>query len=87
MEITTVYQKERNEFGRPVHAFQSTECSLLDEFAPDPEMKSAHIERNPSVLDIQAIPEMSETTVRPPAAPRPRLPLHASALPPSPRPA
>ena len=27
-------------------------------------MKSQHIERNPTILDIQAIPEMSETYVR-----------------------
>ena len=63
MEITTVYQKERNEFGRPVNTFQSTECFLLDEFGPDHHIKDQHIERNPSVLDIQAIPEMSEITV------------------------
>jgi len=60
MEITTVYQKERSLFGRPTQAFQNTDAFLLDEFAPDPDIKSQHIERNPSVMDVQAKPEMSE---------------------------
>ena len=68
MEITTVYQKVRSEFGRPVNTFMATEPSLLDEFLPDKEVLGTYMERNPSVLDVQAIPEMSEHEVR-----RPRL--------------
>ena len=64
MEITTVYQKERHEFGRAVNTFNETAVTILDEFLQDSDMKSQHIERNPTILDIQAIPEMSETYVR-----------------------
>lgn len=64
MEITTVYQKVRNEFGRPVNTFAMTEAQLLDEFPPEKELSGTYIERNPSLLDIQAIPEMSEHEVR-----------------------
>ena len=64
MEITTVYQKERHEFGRAVNTFNETDVTILDEFLQDSDMKSQHIERNPTILDIQAIPEMSETYVR-----------------------
>ena len=63
MEITTVYQKERHEFGRPVNTFAPSDVFILDEFLPDSDMRSAHIERNPTILDVQAIPEMSETFV------------------------
>ena len=66
MEITTVYQKERRDFGRPVNAFLATEPQLLDEFPPEKELTGTYIERNPSFLDVQAIPEMSEHEVRPP---------------------
>ena len=64
MEITTVFQKVRNEFGRPVNNFMTTEPQLLDEFPPEKELTGTYIERNPSVLDVQAIPEMSEHEVR-----------------------
>ena len=63
MEITTVYQKERHEFGRPVNTFAPSPSAILEEFTPEPEMFAAHIQRNPTILDIQAIPEMSETYV------------------------
>lgn len=66
MEITTVYQKARNEFGRPVNGFLPTEAQLLDEFLPEKELYGTYIERNPSVLDVQAMAEMSEHEVRPP---------------------
>ena len=68
MEITTVYQKVRSEFGRAVNGFSSTEPQLLDEFPPEKDMTSQYVERNPSILDIQAIPEMSEHEVRRPPA-------------------
>ena len=35
MDITTVYQKERHEFGRPVNNFAESEVTILDEFLPD----------------------------------------------------
>mmetsp|Transcript_65782 Transcript_65782/g.173658 ORF Transcript_65782/g.173658 Transcript_65782/m.173658 type:complete len:568 (+) Transcript_65782:113-1816(+) len=63
MEITTVYQKERRDFGRPVNVFLATEPQLLDEFPPEKELTGTYIERNPSFLDVQAIPEMSEHEV------------------------
>ena len=63
MEITTVYQKERHEFGRPVNTFAPSEVAILDEFLPESEVRSQHIERNPTILDVQAIPELSETYV------------------------
>lgn len=63
MEITTVYQKERHEFGRDTHTFAPSDVFILDEFLPDSDLRSQHIERSPTILDIQAIPEMSETYV------------------------
>jgi len=63
MEITTVYQKERQEFGRATYHFASTDVTLLDEFLPDPDLKQSHIERSPMILDLQAIPDMSEVYV------------------------
>ena len=69
MDITTVYQKERRDFGRPTVGFTATDVEVLDEFEQDPVMLSSHIERNPTSLDVQAIPERSEAYVRaaPPA--------------------
>ena len=32
MEITTLYQKERREFGRPCNHFDSTQPELLEPF-------------------------------------------------------
>lgn len=77
MEITTVYQKVRNEFGRPVNTFMPSESQLLDEFLPEKELLGSYIERNPSVLDVQAMPEMSEHEVRLPLADRPAGSLYA----------
>ena len=62
-DITTVYQKERHEFGRPVNHFAPSDVMVLDEFLPE-RADYQHIERNPTILDIQAIPMMSETYVR-----------------------
>ena len=78
MEITTVYQKEWQDFGRPVNTFAMSDVTVLDEFLPDPPLKDQHIERNPTILDIQAIPEMSESHVSC-AAPALHLHLHALA--------
>jgi len=63
MEITTVYQKERHEFGRPVNTFAPSEVMLLDEWFHEDEHMRVHIERNPSELDIQAKPVKSEHMV------------------------
>ena len=35
MDITTVYQKERADFGRATHSFADTEVVILDEFLPE----------------------------------------------------
>ena len=63
MEITTAYQKERHEFGRAVYHFGFTGSEIIDEFVQDKELLGEHIERSPTILDIQAIPEMSEVYV------------------------
>ena len=67
MEITTVYQKERKEFGRNTNHFTTTDVVVIDEFPPEQEIKDMHIERNPTILDIQAIPDMTSCEVRKPA--------------------
>lgn len=55
-----MYQKQRREFGRPANHFQSTEPELIKEsWMSIPQNRDAYIERNPTVLEIQAIPEMS----------------------------
>ena len=64
MEITTVFQKVRSEFGRSTHHFASTTSAILEEL---PKLEAGtvdeHIERSPTILDIQAIPDMSEVYV------------------------
>jgi hypothetical protein len=75
MEITTVYQKERKEFGRPVNTFAPGEVTVYTEleFFQEPEILAQHIKRNPTILEIQAKAEMSEANVRPaPPHARPR---------------
>ena len=68
-----LYQKQRREFGRPCSHFSSTDSVLLEPFLTDERLRDQFIERNPSVLDVQAIPEMSEHEVRTPSAPPPRV--------------
>ena len=72
MDITTLYQKEREEFGRPVNTFEATlflpDPVRMNEFAEleleqNPELHSQHVERNPTILEIQAKPELSENYV------------------------
>ena len=58
-----MYQKERADFGRPVSGFSQSDVIVLDEFLPE-KSDYAHIERNPTVLDIQAVASLSETYVR-----------------------
>ena len=70
-----MYQKERHEFGRAVNHFVLSEISILDEFVQDQTNPSlAHIERNPTVLDVQASNQKSETYVR--ACREPRATIH-----------
>eukprot|EP00308_Calcidiscus_leptoporus_P024516 CAMPEP_0119354926 /NCGR_PEP_ID=MMETSP1334-20130426/3893_1 /TAXON_ID=127549 /ORGANISM="Calcidiscus leptoporus, Strain RCC1130" /LENGTH=570 /DNA_ID=CAMNT_0007368641 /DNA_START=65 /DNA_END=1777 /DNA_ORIENTATION=+ len=63
MEITTLYQKQRKEFGRSTHHFASTEATLLEPFLGDERTRDVYVERNPSHLEVQAISEMSEHEV------------------------
>jgi len=63
MEITTVYLKERKEFGRPCNAFTITEPVSLAELGAVPELNSLWVERNPVQLEIEAAPAMSEHEV------------------------
>lgn len=63
MEITTMYQKERKEFGRPVNTFAPSDVFIIDEFVPEPELRAAHVERNPTILDVQAMAILSENYV------------------------
>lgn len=63
MEITTVYQKERRDFGRPTTHFAPSESTDLGGFDCDIGMRDKFIERNPSVMEIQAIPSQSEHQV------------------------
>jgi dynein intermediate chain 2 len=63
MDINTVYQKERHDFGRPVNGFGPSEVIVLDEFLPDDIAKGNNIEQNPTHLDIQAVATLSESYV------------------------
>ena len=63
MEITNIVTKERRSFGRSAHHFSKTEPKVLSEFAQDDGMRGGYVVRSPVVLDIQAIPEMSEHEV------------------------
>lgn len=63
MEITTVYQKERKDFGRSVIHLSKSNIDIVDEFLGMAELTKEFIERSPTILDIQAIPDMSESYV------------------------
>ena len=63
MEITTAYQKERHDFGRSIYHLAFSSVDILEEFSQEPELLKEHIERDPTILDIQAIPDMSECYV------------------------
>ena len=57
MDITTLYQKNREDFGRPVNTFEPSPliAEFVElEFEHNNEERDAHIERNPTVLQIQA---------------------------------
>lgn len=83
MEITTVYQKERREFGRPVGHFATVSPVDLGGFDTAPTKREEYIERNPSSLAVQAVPEQSEHQVKPhPLAERVSLSLRTALAPP-----
>ena len=64
MEITTVYLKQKKEFGRPCRSFTITEPVALEHpFEAAPELTSTWVERNPVHLDMEAIPTMSSNEV------------------------
>ena len=63
MEITSLYQKTRREFGRAVNTFSTTEPESLGSWPSDVYVKANYVERDPAVLELQAIPEMSEHEV------------------------
>eukprot|EP00128_Syssomonas_multiformis_P018454 Colp12_sorted_trinity150504_noHs@34982 len=62
MEIVHVYTKKRAEFGRQCN-FSTRQPELHIDIAPDPAYMSNYVERNPSTLDIQCVPSMSEHEV------------------------
>ena len=63
MEITSLYQKTRREFGRAVNTFSTTEPESLGSWPSDAKIKANYVERDPAILELQAIPEMSEHEV------------------------
>jgi len=59
-----MYQKQRREFGRPANHFSSTEPTpIAESHFSNAQMRDVYIERNPTVLEIQAIPDMSQHEV------------------------
>ena len=62
-----MYQKERREFGRSVNHFSTTEPVPSGSFNEDPlekeKARGEYIERSPTMLEISAIPLMSEAFV------------------------
>jgi len=63
MEISAPYQRERKNFGRPVNHFSSTEPTVINELAKDVLGMEKYVMRDPTVLNIQAIPSYSESEV------------------------
>jgi len=59
MEIVYVYQKLRKDFGR-APKFTDLHSDILFEIMPNPEMMGEYVERNPTDVAIQCIPELSE---------------------------
>ena len=63
MEIVYVYQKLRKDFGR-APKFTDLPADTLSETLPNPDMMMEYVERNPTDVGIQCIPEFSEHEVR-----------------------
>ena len=73
MEITTVYMRQRRVFGRPVSHFAMSDPVAAGSFpdSNDPDkvmeekvkMEGQFVVRDPKVLEIEAIPQMSEHSI------------------------
>jgi hypothetical protein len=57
-----VYQKLRKDFGR-APKFHDMPADILSETMPNPDLLSDYVERNPTDVAIQCIPEYSEHDV------------------------
>jgi dynein intermediate chain 2, axonemal len=62
MEIVFVYQRLRKDFGR-APKFHDLPADILAETMPNPDLKDEYVERNPTDVGIQCIPEYSEHEV------------------------
>lgn len=62
MDIVFVYPRLRKDFGR-APKFQDVSPDILSESLPNPEMLGEYVERNPTDVAIQCIPEYSEHEV------------------------
>ncbi len=62
MEIVFVYQRLRKDFGR-APKFHDLPADILAETMPNPDLKDDYVERNPTDVAIQCIPEYSEHEV------------------------
>jgi hypothetical protein len=62
MEIVFVYQRLRKDFGR-APKFHDLPADILAETMPNPDLKDDYVERNPTDVSIQCIPEYSEHEV------------------------
>eukprot|EP01059_Diplonema_ambulator_P005216 TRINITY_DN14973_c0_g1_i1.p1 TRINITY_DN14973_c0_g1~~TRINITY_DN14973_c0_g1_i1.p1 ORF type:complete len:629 (+),score=144.11 TRINITY_DN14973_c0_g1_i1:70-1887(+) len=58
-EISSMYQKTRKEFGRPVE-FQNNEPESLFEYLPNQKLKSEYLVQNPYEREIENVPFISE---------------------------
>ena len=64
MEIVYVYQKLRKDFGRaPKFHDMPADIPAGMETMPNPDLKDEFVERNPTDVQIQCIPEYSEHEV------------------------
>ena len=63
MEITSLYQRPRREFGRAVNTFSTTQPESCGSWESDVYIKANYIVRDPAILELQAIPGMSEHEV------------------------
>ena len=64
MEITSLYLKQRRDFGRPVNHFTMMEPQTVWDVPPKEGHRDMnYIERNPTILEVSAIPEQSEHEV------------------------
>ena len=62
MEVAHLYTKVRSEFGK-FCAFKDVEPRILEAIAPTEEFKDEYVKRNPSTLELDTQPKMSEHEV------------------------